>query len=502
MADVTNVTVVAGSKLDVATMTSRPDVGLDGAPHLVFQPAVDLAAGRLLGFEALLRWIDPSGAFIPPDALIPWAEDHGYMSNLNAWVLSEACAQAARWPSSLQVAVNCSVFQLRRGEAAVAAASALEQSGLSADRLTVEITETSIDDDEAAADLHAMARLGIQLTLDDVESDWLILASLRDVVVSTIKLDGVVIEGLTSSEGGSNQAIVETIVKLSRSLGICTVAEAVETSRQVAILRELGVDVAQGYFFSPPLPSDDAYTMAVKSPPANFVVEGPFSDAPAVSEPAPTATNGNGNGHSTSSENRHASDEAQMAKSEAMKDKLEAIHNRLTQLIAIVQLHNDTLDTALEIRPGRIWITDLDPSDDETIVPDTFVAESDVPDTFVAVTDVPEITMAQITVPEITVPEITVAESDVADVDSFHDPVPALDLDIIDAPADGPSQAPQPPSEADVQPHDDLAEFRGLAPGWYRDPANPGMARHWDGTTLSEERRPIAPAPEGGAQGS
>jgi EAL domain-containing protein (putative c-di-GMP-specific phosphodiesterase class I) len=452
-------------------MTARPDVGLDGAPHLVFQPAVDLTGGRLLGFEALLRWIDPSGAFIPPDALIPWAEDHGYMSNLNAWVLSEACAQAARWPSSLQVAVNCSVFQLRRGEAAVAAASALEHSGLSADRLTVEITETSIDDDEAAADLHAMARLGVQLTLDDVESDWLILASLRDVVVSTIKLDGVVIEGLTSSEGGANQAIVETIVKLSRSLGISTVAEAVETGRQVAILRELGVDVAQGYFFSPPLPSDDAYTLAVKTPPASFVVDGPF-DEPITGKHS-LGTNGNGK---PTSENGHGSDESGMASTEAMKEKLDAIHNRLTQLIAIVQLHNDTLDTALEIRPGNIWITDFDPADDD---------------------------LAEVDLAEVDLTEVDLAQVDAPEVDSVDDPVPTLDVHIIeDDPEYDVQPDPQADSQPDLQSHDELAEFQGLAPGWYRDPANPGLARHWDGTTLSEERRPIASSPEGEPEGS
>src|SRR5208337_2611122 len=105
-------------------------MGIEGAPALVFQPAVDLATGRLLGFEALLRWHDPSGDEIPPGTLIPWAESLGQMNALNAWVLSEACAQATRWPGDLQLAVNCSTLQLRRGIAAVAVATALEQSGL------------------------------------------------------------------------------------------------------------------------------------------------------------------------------------------------------------------------------------------------------------------------------------------------------------------------------------------------------------------------------------
>ena len=115
----TNVSLLAGSVSGGATTAAWPKLGLDGEPHLVFQPAVDLATGRLLGFEAFLRWEDPARGSIPPIVLISWASARGQMSSLNAWVLSEACAQAARWPLNLQVAVNCSVFQLRRAEAAI-----------------------------------------------------------------------------------------------------------------------------------------------------------------------------------------------------------------------------------------------------------------------------------------------------------------------------------------------------------------------------------------------
>ena len=128
-------------------MRKRPELGLDGEPELVFQPAVDLATGRLLGFEAFLRWNDPDLGPIPPSVLIPWAEANGHMVELNAWVLSEACAAAASWQADLQLAVNCSVFQLRQREAASAAAAAIEESGLNPDRLTIEITETSVTDD-------------------------------------------------------------------------------------------------------------------------------------------------------------------------------------------------------------------------------------------------------------------------------------------------------------------------------------------------------------------
>jgi EAL domain-containing protein (putative c-di-GMP-specific phosphodiesterase class I) len=244
---------------------AKPELGLDGEPELVFQPAVDLATGRLLGFEALLRWNDPDLGPIPPSVLIPWAEANGHMVELNAWVLSEACAAAASWQADLQLAVNCSVFQLRQREAASAAAAAIEESGINPDRLTIEVTETSVTDDGAAADLHAMSRLGIQLTVDDIGSDWSTIESLQQFSIKTMKIDGSLIEGL-ADPGGVSRAMVETIVHVSHSLGICTVAESVETAQQVKILRELGADVGQGYFFAKPLAVEDALTLTTMDP--------------------------------------------------------------------------------------------------------------------------------------------------------------------------------------------------------------------------------------------
>jgi EAL domain-containing protein (putative c-di-GMP-specific phosphodiesterase class I) len=254
--DIADVTVSAQD----SAVIPWPDLGIDGEPELLFQPAVDLATGRLLGFEALLRWNDPVQGRISPKELIPWAEANGHMTALNCWVLSEACARAVSWRSDIQLAVNCSVFQLRRNEAAAAAAVALEHSGLHPDRLTIEVTETTLADDGAAADLRAISRLGIQLTVDDMGSDWSSLENLQHFAVNTMKIDGSLIDGIDHA-GGVNRAIVETIVKVSHSLDLCTVAEAVETASQVAILREVGADVGQGYFFAPPLGADEALAL-------------------------------------------------------------------------------------------------------------------------------------------------------------------------------------------------------------------------------------------------
>jgi EAL domain-containing protein (putative c-di-GMP-specific phosphodiesterase class I) len=263
-------------------MKKRPELGLDGEPELVFQPAVDLATGRLLGFEAFLRWNDPDLGPIPPSVLIPWAEANGHMVELNAWVLSEACAAAASWQADLQLAVNCSVFQLRQREAASAAAAAIEESGLNPDRLTIEITETSVTDEAASDDLHAMSRLGIQLTVDDIGSDWSTIDSLQQFAINTMKIDGSLIQGLADT-GGVSRAMVETIVHVSHSLGICTVAESVETAQQVKILRELGADVGQGYFFAKPLAVEDALMLTTMDPLPVFPLTD-ISDADAAEE--------------------------------------------------------------------------------------------------------------------------------------------------------------------------------------------------------------------------
>jgi EAL domain-containing protein (putative c-di-GMP-specific phosphodiesterase class I) len=265
LVDATEVTGLVGPSPGVSSSVEVPQLGLGGTPTLAFQPAVDLTTGRLLGFEALLRCHDATGANIPPGVLIPWAEAHGHMNELNGWVLSEACVQASRWPSDLQLAVNCSVFQLRRGTAAVAAAAALERSGLNPDRLTVEVTEVSVADDAAAEDLQVMTRLGIQLTVDDVGSDFSVLENLRKSVVNTVKIDAGLIAGLADADGQC-RAVVQSIVRLSKSLGFCTVAEAVETGEQVAILRELGAETAQGYFFSAPLTAQQACDLANMDP--------------------------------------------------------------------------------------------------------------------------------------------------------------------------------------------------------------------------------------------
>jgi EAL domain-containing protein (putative c-di-GMP-specific phosphodiesterase class I) len=250
---------------------------LDGKPVLEFQPAVDLADGRLLGFEALVRWDHPSRGYIPPNILIPWAEANDHIIDLNAWVLADACRQAAPWPIGIQLSVNCSPVQLRQGEASRAAAAALESSGLDPDRLTIEVTETTVADETTSADLRALSRLGVHLAVDDVGTSWSTLENLRRFDIETAKVDRAFITGLEPHEG-MNRAIVDAIVHVAQSLGMTTVAEGIETPQQVATLRDFGADIGQGYFFAKPLPAETADELAVADPRARFTLSGDMSD--------------------------------------------------------------------------------------------------------------------------------------------------------------------------------------------------------------------------------
>jgi len=238
-----------------------PDLGIDGDPELLFQPAVDLASGRLLGFEALLRWRHPDEGMILPSLLLPWLEANGDIVQLGEWVLAEGCQQAASWPKNIQLAVNLSIVQLRRGVGSVAVASALERSGLEPDRLTIEVTEHAMVEDVAMNDLRNIGALGVELAVDDVGTSWTSFDVLRRLAVNTVKIDRSFVGSLEPQQG-INRLIVETVVSLAHSEGISTVAEGVETAQQAAIVRDFECDAAQGYFFAPPLSIEVATGLA------------------------------------------------------------------------------------------------------------------------------------------------------------------------------------------------------------------------------------------------
>jgi EAL domain-containing protein (putative c-di-GMP-specific phosphodiesterase class I) len=255
--------------------STRPDTEsliLTGEPALEYQPLIDLSSGRLLGFEALLRWRHPDEGMILPSLLLPWLEANGDIVQLGEWVLAEGCQQAASWPKNIQLAVNLSIIQLRRGVGSGAVAKALELSGLEPDRLTIEVTEHALVEDVAMSDLRAIGDYGVELAVDDVGTSWTSFDVLRRMAVNTVKIDRSFVGSLEAHQG-INRLVVETVVSLAHSEGISTVAEGVETSLQTAIVREFECDAAQGYFFAPPLAIEVAAELA-NEPGFCFPLEG------------------------------------------------------------------------------------------------------------------------------------------------------------------------------------------------------------------------------------
>ncbi len=236
-------------------------LALAGVPLLQYQPVIDLGSGQLLGFEALLRWRHPTEGIILPPQLIPWAEASGDIIEIGEWVLATGCKDAMHWPSSIQLAVNLSVIQLRRGVASSAVALALEESGIAADRLTVEVTERALSDEAAVADLRVISSLGVQLAVDDVGTSWNSFEILRRLSINTVKIDQSFVLALEPREG-INRMVVESVVNLAHNCGMSTVAEGVETAIHAAIVAEFESDAAQGYFFAPPLGDEHATQIA------------------------------------------------------------------------------------------------------------------------------------------------------------------------------------------------------------------------------------------------
>jgi EAL domain-containing protein (putative c-di-GMP-specific phosphodiesterase class I) len=234
---------------------------LAGAPYLEFLPVVDLRSGRLLGLEALVRWQHPTEGVIPPSLLIPEAEISGDIEALTRWVLMEACGQACAWSPSIQLGVNCTIEQLRRGEVSKAAEAALEGTGLPSGQLTLEVTEDAIGDPSASGDLKDLSRMGVQLSVDDVGTNWSSFEPFKRHAISTVKIDGSFVAGLESTQG-INRLVVETVIHMAHSLGMSALVEQVETPAQVELVRSFGADAAQGFFFALPMSSEDAADLA------------------------------------------------------------------------------------------------------------------------------------------------------------------------------------------------------------------------------------------------
>ncbi len=230
---------------------------LDNGEFEVFhQPIFDLDKNRFSGCEALVRWRHPVNGLISPDSFITIAEDIGEITRLGEWVLRRACEDASRWPSGMKVAVNVSPIQFRDTGLVQAVRNALTASGLPAQRLELEITESVLlaNNSTTLTTLHELRALGVRIALDDFGTGYSSLSYLRSFPFDKIKIDRSFVRDLSAAEG--SKMIVRAIINLSKNLGMVTTAEGVETNEQLELVRSEGCDEVQGYLFGRPMPVD------------------------------------------------------------------------------------------------------------------------------------------------------------------------------------------------------------------------------------------------------
>lgn len=230
---------------------------------LHFQPQVDLRTRRITGAEALVRWQDKELGLVSPARFIPIAEESGLIIPVGEWVLREACRQAQVWRQlglpDMLIAVNMSALQFRRGDIVETVRQVLQETGLPAYCLELELTESILVGDANAMleTLRRLKSLGVQLAIDDFGTGYSSLAYLKRFPIDKLKIDQSFVRDVV--EDADEAAIVHTIIQLGKSLKMTTIAEGVETEAQLAFLRVEGCREAQGYLFSRPLPPDDFY---------------------------------------------------------------------------------------------------------------------------------------------------------------------------------------------------------------------------------------------------
>jgi len=232
-----------------------------GELRLHYQPTVDLATNEVIGFEALARWEHPERGTIAPVEFIPIAEATGLIVPLGRWVLREACRQAVEWSSGeharpVKMAVNVSVRQFDRADLAEVVAGILAETGMPAEQLCLEMTESVLmtDTDGNLEQLVRLKALGVTLAIDDFGTGYSSLAYLRRFPVDTLKIDRSFVQGVDLN--AQDTAIVRAVISVAKSLNLSVTAEGIETDAQLSQLQHLGCDRGQGYLFARPLAAE------------------------------------------------------------------------------------------------------------------------------------------------------------------------------------------------------------------------------------------------------
>jgi len=220
-----------------------------------------LRSGLIVGAEALIRWAHPSKGFIPPVAFIPLAESSGFIIDIGEWVLNKACLDCARWNTkgltNINVAVNVSSLQFKRGNLELLVLNALQQSGISGELLELELTESLLTENSKMlkSTLSSLRQQGVKFSIDDFGTGYSNLSYLKNFDVEILKIDQSFIRKLLENQ--SDRAIVNAIIQMATSLNMKTVAEGVEDENVLTEIRAMNCHIGQGFHWSKPLPFDE-----------------------------------------------------------------------------------------------------------------------------------------------------------------------------------------------------------------------------------------------------
>jgi diguanylate cyclase (GGDEF)-like protein/PAS domain S-box-containing protein len=224
--------------------------------RMVYQPQINLRTGRVVGFEALMRWRHPRLGLVPPGTFIPIAEETGLINSLGEWALRESCRAMVAWArhsqGPLRIAVNVSPRQLQHDDLVAQVEQILRETGLAAGQLELELTETTLllEDEPVEQTVAGLRRLGVGLALDDFGTGYSSLSHLRRYPIQRLKMDRSFVRGIVGDRGDA--AVARAVIGLARELDLAVVAEGVETAEQLALLRSLGCDEAQGFLLGRP----------------------------------------------------------------------------------------------------------------------------------------------------------------------------------------------------------------------------------------------------------
>ncbi len=230
-----------------------------GELSLAYQPIVDVADRSVMAVEALLRWTHPEFGAVSPTEFVPIAEENATIVEIGAFVLRQACQDAMAWPHPVRVAVNLSAAQFERGDLVETVRSALAESGLPAKRLEIEVTELMLIHchETVFAKLNKLRALGVQTALDDFGAGYSSLSYLNEFPFDKVKIDQSFIRDIDTPKSAKAASIIRAINAIGRDLSMRVVVEGIETQDQLAAIRDLGIEGAQGHFFSRPVPVAD-----------------------------------------------------------------------------------------------------------------------------------------------------------------------------------------------------------------------------------------------------